>query len=188
MAVAKIEIINFALGRLGKKPLVSLDEDNDRRVAADLAYEPIRKTVLADFPWGFAGKRASLGSLAPPLFGFTKAFQIPGDFISAREIDDTDLDTEWAIEGSSLVCDLGSVSLFYTYDVTDPNQFSPMFVDAFAARLAAEMAVPLTGRVDLAEFQVAQYKELLQTAKVRDSQQGSSPRATSSDIERARFA
>ena len=59
----------------------------------------------------------------------------------------------------------------YVYDVEDPTEFPPFFVDALAWRLAVELATVLTGasslqsRVQLAQF----YADSLSRAELLDA-------------------
>jgi hypothetical protein len=54
-------------------------------------------------------------------------------------------------EGRVLLCDLPDPVLFYTADVVDPVSYPTLFVDAFSWWLAHSLALPLTGKVSLAD-------------------------------------
>ena len=60
--------------------------------------------------------------------------------------------------GARLIAtDLEDAYCWYTVDVTEPNQFSPLFVSALAWRLAAELAGPLRADARLRDAAEQQY-------------------------------
>ena len=72
--------------------------------------------------------------------------------------------------------------------VTDTSKFSPLFVQCLQARLAADMAIPLTSNGKLEEAKWTLYNAKLRGATSRDGQQGKSRRIRSRWLENARLS
>lgn len=149
-----IEICNQALGNLGTKSAIqALNEASTEAKECLRWYDPSRKSTLERFDWGFARRRAALALHtvdAPDTWGYR--YQWPATCIAARYIPDPGDDDvkvpfrqENASDGSrSLLTNLGSATLIYTFDATDPNLFTPTFVDALSFLMAFRMAPKLT--------------------------------------------
>ncbi len=76
-------IINSALRRLGgvdtNIPTGGMNPANSQ---AEAAYASVVRRVLSAYDWGFATRYRELAEVAePPLFGFTKAYQLPSDTV-----------------------------------------------------------------------------------------------------------
>jgi hypothetical protein len=48
------------------------------------------------------------------------------------------------LEGDRLYCDLSPALLRYTFRLTDPSRYAPLFVEALSWHLAVRLAMPLT--------------------------------------------
>lgn len=69
-----------------------------------------------------------------------------------------------ADDSQVLLCDLETAVLFYTARVVDPARFPPMFTEAFAWLIAAEVAMPLTKKTDKAEWARKMYETKIREA------------------------
>lgn len=58
----------------------------------------------------------------------------------------------------------------FTGDITDPNQFDPMFRDALTSAIAAKIALPLSGNVGMMKDFIAAAELDIQAARVADSE------------------
>jgi hypothetical protein len=56
------------------------------------------------------------------------------------------------VDSKVLLCDLTTPLLVYTSRMTDPANFPPLFKDALAWSVAAEIAMPLTKKTNLQQF------------------------------------
>jgi len=165
MAASKISICNAALGKIGAPPIASLDEDSKRASTCNVAYANALDVVLGEFSWPFALARASLARLAAaPLYGFAYTYQLPTDFISLDAVDGG-MAVPYQIEGDAVLTDAEQFRMRYVRRVTDPNKFSPAFVDLFATRLAAELALPITRKSSDYEAMMTLYRTLLPEAR-----------------------
>lgn len=181
---SEVTICNLALGRLGDRATVSSlspPEGSAQAQHCAMFYPLARNSTLQDHDWSFARTRATLANLLvdPPeswLYGYEK----PADCLQPRvllrpgQTDDNDGEV-YLLEGTAIYSNTEDVSLRYTQLVTDPNQFSPLFVDALAWRLASYLAGPvLKGdagqKAGVAAFNA--YLQLIDRAKALDANAG----------------
>ena len=106
-----------------------------------------------------------------PAFGPDNEFTLPSDFIRiTRSAESTD---KWRIENGFVVTDDTSVSIVYMAKITDVTVMSEGFKQAWAMRLARDMARPLTGDSAVVKEAAALYKAALSKAMLNDSLQRS---------------
>jgi hypothetical protein len=169
---SEVSICNLALTKIGEEQILSLTEDSKAGRLCNLHYQPIRDTVLRSHLWNFAMKRATLAaSTIAPEYDFTTQFPLPDDFI---RIVDTDLlrGVEWKIESGHLLTDDDAVKIRYVSKITDPNKFDPMFIEALAARIAAELSQPLSDSTTLTQQMFQLYNQKMSEARGADAQEG----------------
>lgn len=181
-----MDIANLSLALIGAESIIDLEEDNPRAKTMNRLYGDIRKEVIAEGEWSFSIKRATLAKLeTAPVWGFGSAFQIPVDALRVLETDD--MDTEWQREADQIVADSSSLKIRYIADIDDPNKYTPGFIMAFAYRLAAAGAYPLTNSATLATSLQDAYENLVSTQRSVDSMQGTAKKFESTEILNARF-
>ena len=186
MTVSAVAICNMALSLLGDEPITSLTDNSTRARLCNLRYEHIRDATLRSHPWNFALLRAELAELeAEPLFDWDKAFQLPTDCLRVLRLNSAD--DEFVIEGRSLLTDATTAQIRYISQVTDPGQYDSLFIEAFAARLAADICQKLTGNSGRADTLWQQYERKLQEALGADGQEGSDENLTSDIFIEARM-
>jgi hypothetical protein len=175
-----VEIANRALSKLGDKTIVSLTEDSNSARAINECYVLVRKNEIRRHPWHFAKKRALLAASATaPAFDFSYAYPLPSDCLRVLmphpESDSVQYDgkVDWKIEGRSILSDqAGPLKITYLADVTDSEQFDAAFVDTFAARLAAEVSMRLTGSAEKRKLALEEYRmSLLEARRVNAFEQ-----------------
>ena len=175
-----VEIANRALSKLGDKTIVSLTEDSNSARAINECYVLVRKNEIRRHPWHFAKKRALLAASATaPAFDFSYAYPLPADCLRVLmphpESDSVQYDgkVDWKIEGRSILSDqAGPLKITYLADVTDSEQFDAAFVDTFAARLAAEVSMRLTGSAEKRKLALEEYRmSLLEARRVNAFEQ-----------------
>ena len=79
------------------------------------------------------------------------------------------LGTDYRVEGSNLLPDASTSKIMYVKRVTDPNLFDSSFIYAYAYRLAADVAVSLTGDVQKAQSMEQLYRDVMAEAKYIDA-------------------
>lgn len=156
---SEVEIANVALTLLGESRIASIDDDVKAAREVKAIFDINRDALLAGYSWSFATARAQLPALAAaPDFGYSYQYQLPQDPLCLRIIQVNDVfpgldlvdyrgasTEEFQIEGRYLLTDwTAPLKLRYIRQVVDTAIWSPNFVKAFAAYLAADLAEPLT--------------------------------------------
>jgi len=154
-----VSICNLALSNIGKDNISSISDPEPEARACNQFYEHVRDMLLQAYPWRWAGKTVSLAEVAndkPGAWGY--AYQRPTDCLKVRyvrpEYSEQDIDLADAkldafgvmheIERDRIYTDISPALLRYTYRVTDPTKFPPLFVEALAWHLSVRLAMPLT--------------------------------------------
>lgn len=170
--VNDVTICSNALGRLGVSPITSLLDNTDRGRLCHRHYAIQRNAVLQAHPWNWALAVVSLARLAEaPVAGYSYQFQLPVDYLKVERV--YPKATEYEIIGKTLQTNSPTISVKYIREITDPQQFSPLFVDALEAKLASIMAPALKANNELAQLAHQQYLDALARAQSKDSQEGS---------------
>lgn len=206
-----LDIYNLALTRIGHEPLSSIDERGKGGDRCRLHYPVMRDAVLSAHPWNFAIRRAHLAKLSyTPAFEFSSAFVLPTDPYCLRVIR-TNFEAsghsstaiygfpgihglmpgaiEWRIETVSinsadvrvLMCNEAAMAIEYIARITDVAQYSALFVDALAARLAAEIAISMTDNQSASKTLMDFYMAKLSEARIMDAMEGSSRDVVNTD-------
>jgi hypothetical protein len=171
---SEVAICNMALTELGRGgQITSLDENNEAARACKLRYPYARDAVLRSYDWNFAAKRAELPANATaPAFEYANAFDLPADCLLVREVFEGNAE-KWVVEGRQILTDMGApIFIKYTSLITDTAKFDPLFVEALAARLAADICVRLSESVQRAQVLGQVYQAKLIEARRRDAQEG----------------
>jgi len=147
---SEVDVCNLALQKMGARRIVSLTEDSPNARDCNAVYATLRRVELRKNVWNFARKRALLAPDAEtPDFGFALQFSLPADFIRMTQNNRGEVSgvgrrrtlgqpvVDYQIEGRKLLSNEGTeIRLLYVSDITDPNLFDPLFVDALASRMA----------------------------------------------------
>lgn len=174
-----VEIANIALINLGETPIASLNDDVKAARLAARRYGPVRDAVLRAHPWNCAMARAELAAAEPaPAWGPSRSYPLPTDCVRVLRLQDHA--ASFRIEGRRLLTD-GAPRILYVRAVTDPNLFDPLLVEAIGARLAADLAHPITQSTTLVQVMWDLYRQKLQEARGVDGQEGS-PEALIADV------
>ena len=180
---SKVEICNLALANIEAEALISsLDapyENEEARYSA-LYYDKQRQAVLRKHPWNFATLYVTLAEIgtAPP--GWTYQYQYPTDCLNAVEIvktarTDPKIEFDIISDGASgkyILTDREDAALKYTTDITDPNVFDEMFINALAWDLALHLAGPITGSDTKKQTAATMFRNMIAIAEAADSGEG----------------
>lgn len=175
---SQVDIANRALQKIGAGPITSLSDDLKAARTLAAAYPIIRDFVLRDAPWNFATRRAKLQPLSDaPSWGYATAYQLPADclrLVMVADLAEKVVADQWKVEGRKILSDqTGELRIIYiTSDVAE-GEFDALFVEAFAARLAAEVCEELTQNATKRQLQEANYQDLIMRAKMVASQENS---------------
>ena len=141
---SKTTIANRALSKLGQPRVSNIATANTKAARIiDEMYDVVRDAMLTIIPWNFAVRRASLApDGVAPAWGWTYAYSMPSDFLSLVNIKDEPL---YEFENKKIMTDEGTtLYIKYIAQITNTGEFSPLFVEAFAARLAYEACEEVT--------------------------------------------
>ncbi|MFN0043752.1 MAG: hypothetical protein ACKVSF_11145 [Alphaproteobacteria bacterium] len=172
---SQVGIVNAALIKLGEATITSLDENSKPARLANNVFEDLRDAVLQAHPWNFALARAELvADVAGPSWGHAYAYALPAvPAYCLRVLAIENAAADWRVEGRRILTDEGApLRILYLKQVTDPNEYSALFRECLAARLAAELAEPLKQSVSAAETMRAVYERKLAEARTADAQEG----------------
>lgn len=158
-------------------------------------YDQTRDEVLQSSRWNFATKRAILSQLSEvPISEWAIQYQLPEDCLAVSQMNGfqyTEREGNFEVEGGRLLTNADSASIKYIGRVEDSNLFTPLFIEAFATKLAANLAVPLTNSNSTAEAMTAKFTRLTApSARRADANEGRPKRKmpwVESDLVRSRF-
>jgi len=149
-----IQICNLALARLGDSRITALTDATAQAQYCSLFYSQTLEELQTEFDWQFCRKLASLTADATaPAFGYARRFAVPSDFLRLIRLNGIDEDenfSKWEIVDGFIHTDLSApAQIEYIASVTDAAKFPAVFVEILSAKLAANLAMPLTGSKEL---------------------------------------
>lgn len=196
MAVSAVSICNQALGWLGADTITSLNDETKEAQLCKDNFDELRDAVLLEREWTFAVRRLILTPLlADPVYGYEHQFLLPTDVLRALNIPtslgtfgglpflaggggaDTDQGLpDWRVENSAdgnvILANVERIRLRVIWRVVNEKLWSPMFVQALAGRIAADLAMPLVNSRLLQKDMWALYEMKLAKATTMDGMQG----------------
>lgn len=182
MAVSPVQIVNLALSRVGQsKPIVSMTDGSAAASVANGCFDILRDATLCGAWWPFARKDAALSRLGGvERAGWIYSYALPVDCLAPRALwqDDggTGLSSFVAFElqaddggsGGSILCtSQRDARLVYTRTIQHVASLSADFVDAFAWRLAADLALGLSKKPDVAAGMMTAYQSTISKVRAR---------------------
>jgi len=173
-----VSICSNALRRLGDSPITSLTDDTERARLCNAFFADARDSVLRSHPWNFAITRATLTKLtATPAYGYDYQYALPTNPYCLRVLGMEYPDYDFKIENDStfgrvLITNESTAKILYIARVTNAVLFDSMFVDVLTAKLAVDLAYPVTGSVQLQGQMEKLYQQKLSEARSVDGQEG----------------
>lgn len=196
-----MDIANLALTWLGEEPVTSLEDDLDRARIMSINYIPSRDATLEAHDWSFAMMRfiPPLNAV-PPEYGASAAFDIPTNILRIIAVDNpkntanTDFtlpinsreQLDWVFENRQVICNQEVIHCRGIRRIEQEGLFSPLFVHAFAGKLAFLCAMSLTSSAAIQANMLEIYNQLILEAKTRDGLQGRSRRLRQRSLIKAR--
>ena len=179
---SEVSICNLALSHLGEASITALSDNTKPARECNRLYAITRDMELRSHNWNFAMKRTMLASdPTDPSWGYDKRYTLPVDLMRVVEVD---FDEDWRVEAGELADEgarflltnlSGPIYIRYVARVTDPSVFDTLFINALAARLAVDLAVPLTQNSTIRQGAERTHLRATQQAKAFDAIE-SSPR------------
>jgi hypothetical protein len=183
---SKIAIANRALTKLGAARITSLEDDQKEAREVSSMFDIVRDAELRARAWSFSMKRVQLAAeVDTPVFGYSFQYPLPSDclriwmvgdyFFSGPELADYNNGNTapYTVEGRKILTNRsdssgvspGPLRLRYLAAIDDTNQWDACFVEAFACRLAAELAEPLTQSTTRRQLAWEEYDQAIQAGR-----------------------
>lgn len=192
-----VSICNQAISWVGGNPITSLDDNSTEAKLCKANYAPLRDAVLEAADWSFAKRRYKLNQdTETPAFGYQYQFTVPAEVMrvikpfrgSVTGSGFGEKSLEWAFEDRKVLINLAEVYILAIARVEDTNKFSRAFEQALAARIAADIAIPITASKTVMNDMFTLYEKKLDIATATDGQQGSREKFSSTELVGARRA
>lgn len=188
--MSEVSICNLAITRVGGNPITSLDDNQTEAIVCKKNYASLRDAVLEASNWSFAKKRYKLNlDSTAPLFEYDNAFNVPaevlrviGAYRGGTGSNALSPITNWDLEDDQVLTNEGVVFIKAIRRVTNTDRYSSLFEEALSARLAAELAVPVTSSTKIMRDMFAIYDAKLDEAAGADGQQGGREKFRSNDL------
>lgn len=167
-------ICNSALLKIGADIISSLTDGTRAANVCNTLYTYLRDEVMGESPWRFALKSVVLGpNGTPPIHDYAFAYDIPSDCLRPLKMSDDSI--EWAVEGSVIMTDEPSITLIYLYRNEDESSWDARFCEAFAWRLAMELALSVAQSTTLKQEAEKSYDKALANARAMNALIGTIP-------------
>ncbi len=168
-----ISIANQALAYLGEPRIQTLEQKTNSAKAAKDQLRPSAEEVLELHDWNDCRTRSVLSALVTtPAFGFSKAYQLPTDYLRFISLNDDEIDYE--IEGDQIYTDEDAVELKYVAYPPNFSKVKPALARAIAAKLAQNIAVIVTGESAMQDKMLVLFERMLARARTQNARQSSS--------------
>lgn len=139
-SLSEVGISNIGLSMIGAKSIRDFDEDNKRARLSKIFYEMKQNAMLEAYDYTFTRKIQVLAQLTTTSPKFAYVYQLPSDCLKAIKLIGAPKGTKWVVSETTLLCDLGSVTLRYTAKPTSPAKFSYKFIEALSTKIARMLA------------------------------------------------
>ncbi len=175
--MSKIEIINRALLKLGEPPISSLNDAAFGK-SYELIYEDVKNLLLSSYPWRFAVATKRLAR-REQMYGDKFMYQLPQDCllllkVFACSLKDLTEPRPYALQGYELAdnCIISliddGVEVEYVRVIHDDTPFPPLFREAIAAKVAAELAMRIKHSLNLKQALENEFLTLVQQAELNN--------------------
>ena len=169
----KLEVINVALTNLKATPNVTEADDTVEGRKVTAIYDVVLRSMLRSFPWSFAKKEVALvisTTVSAVLDDYTYVFDLPSDFVRLLK---TSVEPTYShkIKARCLFSNSDAIDIEYIYFNDDPTTYDDTFIEAFAAKLAAELCYAITSDKKLVEIKWAEFTKKFNIAKSANGQE-----------------
>ena len=109
-----------------------------------------------------------------------------GDVATVLEVEGEELGVEYEIEGRKILTDEGTMKIKYLARVTDTGEYDASLIEVLSARIAHEIAYPLTNSNTVAEQLWNLYLQKLSECRFVDATEGTPAEIIATDYTNAR--
>lgn len=171
MPVTQVSVCNSALVKVGADRISSITQNTKSAILLNAIFNQTRDNVLRAHPWNFAMKRATLAPTSTtPEFEWDYQYDKPSDMLRVWETYPDDI--PHIIEGEKILTDESSLDVRYIYRQDDPATWDACFAEALAWNLAEQIALALTGSLNIQKACADGYKRALAEARSMDGMEG----------------
>lgn len=175
------EVCNLALLRVGVSTSVAdvMTEVSKEAKMLRSIYPLAIDTVLRDFPWNFATRRVTLALSGDEPTNWEYSYAYPSDCLMVDAIvveglrkprNDQRIQYEVGYDGSAkkIYTDLEDAEIIYRARVTDLSQWDALALSGLSWYIAAELAMPLSARAEIASLCRNAYAQTINDAAARN--------------------
>ena len=166
-----IEIISAAAILLGREPLTTIDTKDKFGVSAQMFYDLLVDSEIAQNHWKFCKKEVQLSKVAgfdPDFSAWNAAYDLPADFLALVRLDPN---INYQIFGKRIYTANSTASLKMEYTYNTPVTFwSAPFREYIVYALAAKLAISQALDANLAQALMSERNLLRSTAMYIDAQ------------------
>lgn len=167
-----VDLYNMALNNLGHdQTVLAITDVTAEATWCNRFYDQSRREALRLAKPNWATITEALDDQEVPDHPkWEYSYPRPGDCMAIVGVTDSDgTAVDYSLQGANILtnCDEGYVE--YISDETDLDVWDPQFVAVVAAKLAAYVAYPLTGKVELRRLMEQVFQTALSDARVLDA-------------------
>jgi hypothetical protein len=164
MALARIQV---------KQAIGSLTDETPTARLCTRFYEQTRQALLREFPWPFCEQYYTLAlAETQPNARWGYSYRYPtgalriNDVVSEQRIPDPKIPFKVGSDsqGRLIYTDEESAVIAANADISDTSQMDPLFVDAFAWRMAVELSAPLSESTEVTNYANVKYEQAIRRA------------------------
>jgi hypothetical protein len=177
-----LNIANNALHLIGHTGITSIHEDTKEGKLCKFFYAVAKAATLRSHPWNSATVREMIPEVRlddmPPYeakLGFTNIYQLPPVCLRVLQVDENIKSYNhiwWKVEGRRLYTTAPVTYVTYIADLDDITD--PMLQEAIIYKLAAALAYPITGDVNMSAAYSQLYELKIREARAIDGLEGKS--------------
>lgn len=168
--MSKIEILNRALLKLGEPPISSFNDAAFGKTY-ELIYDDILRLLLSVYPWRFAVTRVRVAQRLEK-FGERFMYQLPADFLMLIKVYEKHGKCQKSgyeiADHAIVVDDDNGVEIEYVRYVENDDIFPPLFKEAMAAKLAAELAMRVKQAISFKQVFDNEFYNLVRQAELNN--------------------
>lgn len=168
--MSKIEIINRALLKLGEPPVSSLNDAAFGK-SYEMIFDDVKNLLLSSYPWRFAAVKKRLARIDKK-YGRCFMYPIPADCMLVLKVaigDGKNDNIGYEIADGCIVTEFDrGIEVEYVKRSDGDDVFPPLFREAMAAKVAAELAMRLKHSVNIKEVFDNEFYNLIRQAELNN--------------------
>lgn len=173
--MSKIEIINRALLKLGE-PMVSSLNDAAFGKSYDMIYEDVKNLLLSTYPWRFAVEIKDLAKV-DEMYGERFMYRLPVDCLLLLKVFGTahlgvtriragEMAGYEIANGCVVTPVAGGIKAEYVKAISDDARFAPLFREAMAAKIAAELSMRIKHSLNFKQAFETEFYNVIRQAEL----------------------